>query len=191
VASTALVVALYAFRILDNNFPLWELSRNVGFGGSMRRFFLRVLVLLVAFIAAWFGYRYANRRAFLAGGPLPPPPSGQVTFAGSTPEHSFHLEEGNVLARIVFETAAPSNSHVQVRDVMLPPNGKSKLAALPGPALVDVYSGDGTMGLGEKAEKSERLTAGNWRPIPVGQELAFDNQGALPLVLRLYIFEAK
>jgi hypothetical protein len=186
-----LVVLLYVLKILDNNLFLCQVSFNVGFGGSMRRFFLLVLVLLVVVTAAWLGYRYANRRAFLASGPLPPPPSGQVTFAGSTPEHSFHLEEGNVLARVVFETAAPSNSHVQVRDVILPPNAKSKLAALPGPALVEVYSGDGTMALGEKAEKSDRLTGGNMRSVPAGQVLAFDNQGALPLVLRLYVFEAK
>ena len=157
----------------------------------MRRYFLLVLLLVVVVIAGWLGYRYANRSAFLASGPLPPPPSGQIKFAGSTPEYSFHLEECNVLARIVFEAAAPSNSHLQVRDVMLPPNAKSKLAALPGPALVEVYSGDGTMALGEKAEKSDRLTAGNMRSVPAGQVLAFDNQGALPLVLRFYVFEAK
>jgi len=157
----------------------------------MRRPFLLVLLVILVVTTAWFGYRYANRRAFLASGPLPPPPSGPVTFAGSTPEHSFHLEKGNVLARIVFEAAAPSNSHVQVRDVILPPNAKSKLAALLGPALVEVFSGDGTMALGEKAEIGDRLTAGNMRSIPAGQLLAFDNQGALPLVLRLYVFEAK
>jgi hypothetical protein len=156
----------------------------------MRRFFPLLLVLLVVSTAAWFAYRYANRRAFLASGPLPSP-SGQVTFAGSTPEHSFHLKEGNVLARIVFEMAAPSNSHIQVRDVMLPPNAKSKLPALPGPALVEVYSGEGTMSVGEKAEKGDGLTAGNMRSVPAGQMLAFENQGALPLVLRLYVFEAK
>jgi quercetin dioxygenase-like cupin family protein len=157
----------------------------------MRRNFLLVLLLVVVVIAGWLGYRYANRNAFLASGPLPPPPSGQVTFAGSTPEHSFHLEKGNVLARTVFETAAPSNSHVQVRDVMLPPKAKSKLAALPGPALVEVYSGEGKMALGEKEEKAEQLTAGSMRSVPAGQVLGFDNPGALPLVLRLYVFEAK
>jgi hypothetical protein len=157
----------------------------------MRRSFLLALVILVVVTVVWLGYRYANRRAFLASGPLPPPSSGPVTFAGSIPENSFHLEEGNVLARIVFEAGAPSNCHVEVRDVMLPPNAESKLAALPGPALVEVYSGDGTMAHDEKAGKSDRLTAGNMRSVPAGQVLAFDNRGALPLVLRLYVFEAK
>ena len=157
----------------------------------MRRFFLLVLFLVVVVTAGWLGYRYANRRAFLASGPLSPPPSGQVAFAGSTPEHSFHLEEGNVLARTVFEAAALSNSHIQIRDVMLPPNAKSKLAALPGPALVQVYSGEGAMVLGENTEKIDRLTAGTMRSVPAGQVLAFDNQAALPLVLRVYVFEAK
>jgi hypothetical protein len=91
----------------------------------------------------------------------------------------------------VFETTAPSNSHLEIRDVLLPPNSQSKLPALPGPALIEFYSGEGTITVGETAEKSEVLTSEILRSVPSGQGLAFDNKGTTPLVLRFYIFEAK
>jgi hypothetical protein len=158
----------------------------------MRRLLLLALLLLVIFGVAWYGYRYATRKAFLARESLPAAPSsGEIVYAGHPPEHSFRLEQNNVLVRTVFETTAPSNSHLEIRDVLLPPNSQSKLPALPGPALIEFYSGEGTITVGETAEKSEVLTSEILRSVPSGQGLAFDNKGTTPLVLRFYIFEAK
>src|SRR5260370_37355031 len=104
----------------------------------MRHRALLVVILIVLVGIAWFGYSYANRQAFLSNNALPPPPEqGPITFAGPTPANSFHVEEGNVLARTVFEVDAPSNTHVEIRDYMFPRNAKSKLGALPGAALRD------------------------------------------------------
>jgi hypothetical protein len=109
----------------------------------MRRGALLFVILIVLAGIAWFSYGYYNRQAFLSNNPLPPPPQGNaITFAGPTPANSFHVEGENILARTVFETDTPSNSHVQVRDYMFPPNAKSKLAALSGAAVLDVYSGE-------------------------------------------------
>lgn len=146
---------------------------------------LIVLTLVVSLVGC------ANRKAFIARSPLPPPPSQHVTFAGSTPEHPFHLEVGNVLSRTVFEAAGPSNSVVEVRDFMLPPHAKSQLAAFPGPALLDIYSGEGALWPGQKGEKGERLVPGQVRSVPAGQVLLFDNQGAYPMIVRLFVFEVK
>jgi hypothetical protein len=142
---------------------------------------LTVVLLLIA----------CNRKAFVAHGPVPAPPSQQVTFAGSTPAHPFHLDEGNVLSRIAFQAAGPSNSVIEVRDFMLPPHAKSHLAALPGPALLDIYSGEGALSLGLEAEKSERLVPGQMRSVPAGQGLVFDNQGEYPLTVRAFVLEVK
>jgi hypothetical protein len=157
------------------------------------RYWALLLVILVLLIGVgWFAYSYANRQAFLANNPLPPPPQqGPITFAGPAPPNSFHLEEGNVLARTVFETDAPANAHVEIRDYMFPPNAKSKLAALPGAAVLDVYSGEGTLAVGEQDGQGEHLVPAAVKSIAAGQSLAIDNQGALPLVVRVYVFEAK
>src|SRR5260370_4904429 len=115
----------------------------------MRHRALLVLTLIVLAGMGWFGYSCANRQAFLSKNALPPPPEqGPITFAGPTPANSFHVEEGNVLARTVFEVDAPSNTHVEIRDYMFPPNAKSKLGALPAAAVLDVYSGGCTLAVG-------------------------------------------
>lgn len=154
----------------------------------MRRRLLLATVVVVILLLAWIAYSLADRKAFVARGPLPPPPSDQVTFAGVAPEHPFHVAAGNILSRTVFQSSAPSNTQVEVRDFILPAHAKSQLAALPGPALLEVYSGEGALKLNEK---SERLTAGNMRSVAAGEVLAIDNSGTLPVVLRLYLFEAK
>ena len=158
----------------------------------MRPWALLLVILILLVGVGWFAYSYANRQAFLANNPLPPPPQqGQITFAGSVPPHSFHVEEGNVLARTVFETDAPSNVHVEIRDYMFPPNSKSKIAALPGAAVLDVFSGEGMVAMGEHGESAERLLPTSVKSLAAGQSLAIDNQGALPFVVRVYVFEAK
>jgi hypothetical protein len=155
----------------------------------MRHRALLVVILLVLAGIGWYAYSYANRQAFLSNNALPPPPEqGSITFAGPTPANSFHAEEGNVLSRTVFETDAPSNSHVQIRDYMFPPNAKSKLAALPGAAVLDVYSGESTVSVGAEGE---HLVPAAVKSVPAGQSLMIDNQGARPFVVRVYVFEAK
>jgi len=145
-------------------------------------------LVLAILLVAWIAYRLANREAFVARGALSPPPSEQITFAGSTPAHPFHLEAGNVLLRTVFRTAAPANSQVEVRDIVLPPRAKSQLSALPGVTLLEVYAGEAIL---LRNETSERLHPGTMRSVLGGEVLAINNLGTYPVVLRLYVFEAK
>lgn len=157
----------------------------------MRHWALLLIILIVLAGIGWFGYSYYNRQALLSNNPLPPPQGNAITFAGKTPAFSFHLEEGNVLTRTVFETNAPSNSHVQIRDYMFPPHAKSKLAALPGAAILDVYSGEGTLSVGSESAEGVHLVPATVKSLPAGQSVVMNNQGALPFVVRVYIFEAK
>jgi hypothetical protein len=101
----------------------------------------------------------------------------------------LHALEGNVLTRTVFETDAPGGAHVEVRDYLFPPHAKSSLAALPGPGIVDAYSGEGT--LSQSGGNGEHLAAGAIKSIPAGQPFVIDNQGDLSFVVRMYVFEAK
>ena len=158
----------------------------------MRHRALLVVILIVLVGIAWFGYSYANRQAFLSNNSLPPPPEqGPIKFAGPTPANSFHVEEGNVLARTVFETDAPGNAHVQIRDYMFPPKAKSKLGAQPGAAVLDVYSGEGTLSVGTEGAAGEHMVPAAVKSLAAGQSVVIDNQGALPFVVRVYVFEAK
>lgn len=151
-----------------------------------------ILTLLTAAIVgaslAWIIYRVNHRRAFVDYGPLAPPPSGHVQFAGAQPKNPFHLEEGNVLARTVFTAPGPSNSQIEVRDYRFPPHVRSRLAGLPGAAIIEVYFGTGTASWGGK---SEEVSDGYVRSVAVGQPLEFDNRGDYSLVVRIYLIEGK
>ncbi len=156
--------------------------------GRRKRVLPLLLSLIVLAIIAWIAYRLANPKAFVDRGPLAPPPSGEVQFAGATPQKAFHLEEGNVLARTVFSAPGPANSQIEVRDYRFPPHARSRLAALPGPAVLEVYAGTGAVTLGGK---SEDLAGGEVKSVAAGQALEFDNRGDYPLVVRFYIVEGK
>jgi len=154
----------------------------------MRRLLIVVVVVLLG-VLAYSGYRYARRNAVVARGPLPAP-SNELKFAGKLPEHPFQLQEGNVLSRVDFETPAPANSQIEIRDFILPPHVESRIAALPGPAIVEVSGGQGSLAVGEKEEK-ERLAPGDVKLVPAAQVLKFGNDAAYPLAVRIYLFEAK
>lgn len=150
---------------------------------------LPLLLLLIAIaIVVWIASRVYNREAFVDREPLAEETPSQAEFAGSQPKQAFHLEEGNVLERTVYSTAAPANSQVEVRDYKFPSHAKSHLGALPGPGVLEVYSGHGSLSL---EGKSEELASGVIKQLPAGQALDFDNQGDYSLVVRVYIVEGK
>lgn len=147
-----------------------------------------LLILLIAIaIFVWIALRIYNREAFVDREP-PGDETPSQEFAGSQPKQAFHLEEGNLLTRTVFSAAAPANSQVEVRDYKFPIHAKTHLGALPGPGVLEVYSGHGSLSLNGK---SEELSSGVIKQLPGGQALDFDNQGDYSLVVRLYLVEGK
>jgi len=161
---------------------------RVSQGARGRSRALPLLLLLIAVaILVWIVWRVNNRKAFVDR----EPPSGETTqaeFAGAQPKGAFHLEEGNVLARTVYSTAGPANSHIEVRDFKFPPHVKTHVAALPGPGVLEVYSGHGSM---MRGDQSEELANGVIKPVAAGQALEFDNMGDYSLVVRLYLVEGE
>jgi hypothetical protein len=47
------------------------------------------------------------------------------------------------------------------------------------------------LSVGEESTAGEHLTAAAVKSLPAGQTLVIDNKSALPLVARVYVFEAK
>jgi hypothetical protein len=149
------------------------------------------LVLLPAVIMFVVGGLTACRRshdAFVAHGPLPSPPSGQLKFAGAWPEHPFHKEPGNVFERTVFQTDGPNSSRIEIRDLLIPPRTKSQIAALPGPAVLELATGAATILLGEKPES---MVSGAMRSLPASKTVQVENPDTHPTMLRLYVIRAR
>jgi quercetin dioxygenase-like cupin family protein len=129
-----------------------------------------------------------EREAFVDRSPPDEEPQGEVKFAGSQPKNAFHLEEGNVLARTAFSTAGPANSQIEIRDFQFPPHVRTRLGALPGPGVIEVYSGRGAFAM---AGTTQELAGGVVKGVPAGQALEFDNTGDYSLVVRVYVVEGK
>jgi hypothetical protein len=120
--------------------------------------------------------------------PLPPPPTGELKYAGNPVPHPFTKQEGNHFARTAFETDGPGNSHIEVRDILIPPKAKSTVAPLPGSAVMDLSNGKVTLAIGDKREE---LSGGPMRALPGGQALEFENTESQPAAIRLFIIRAR
>ena len=147
-----------------------------------------LLILIVIVVIVWVVWRIANREAFVDREAPAEPPQGEVRFSGSQPNNSFRLQEGNVLARTAFSTPGPANTQIEIREFMFPPHARSLLGALPGPGVLEVYSGQGMLSV---AGKTEELAGGVIKAVPAGQALEFDNRGEYSLVVRIYAVEGK
>jgi hypothetical protein len=114
------------------------------------RGFLIAATLVSVTIACLNACQRSPKDAFVAHGPLPPPPTGEVRYAGTPLVHPFTKQAGNNYARTVFETEGPANSHIEVRDLLIPPRSKSTVSALPGPAVMELAAGGATLSNGDK-----------------------------------------
>jgi hypothetical protein len=120
--------------------------------------------------------------------PLPPPPAGELKYAGNPVPNPFTKQEGNHFDRTAFETDGPGNSHIEIRDILIPPKAKSTVAALPGSAVMDLSNGKVTLAMGDKREE---LSGGPMRALPGGQALEFENTDSQPASIRLFIIRAR
>jgi hypothetical protein len=145
----------------------------------------RVPLILLAVIA---GCQRTPKQAFVAHGRLPPASSGMLKFAGTPPAHPFHKEAGNYFARTVFEADGPKDSHIEVRDILIPPHTKSEIGSLPGPAVIEVADGRATLSAGNK---TTALVVSTMSELPPAQALRIENDDARPAIVRLYIIRAR
>jgi hypothetical protein len=144
--------------------------------------------LLCVAMACFTACQQNAQNAFVAHGPLPPPPTGEIKHAGASTANPFTKQEGNYFARTAFETDGPGNSHIEIRDVLFPPHTKGTVAALPGPGIMSPATGKATFGIGERAEMT---AAESVRSLPAGQALQFENSDSRPATIRLYVIRAR
>lgn len=113
--------------------------------------------------------------------------SGPNVFAAALPAHPFEAAPGGVFTRALFVTPGVPNTQIQVQDIQLPPTNSGDVADLPGPAILDVLAGEGTLSVGGQVL---HLAEGALQLIPAGQSLTISNASQRPMLLRLYLLEA-
>lgn len=152
------------------------------------RSILIACALVIAAVSGFTTHQRSEPTPPIVNKPLPPPPRGELKYAGNPVEHPFTKQEGNHFDRTAFEADGPGNSHIEVRDILIPPKAKSTVAALPGSAVMDLSNGKVTLTLGDKREE---LRGGPMRALPGGQALEFENTDSQPAAIRLFIIRAK
>jgi hypothetical protein len=152
------------------------------------RAFLVVNTLILAAVACFTACQRSPQTPPVVNKPLSPPPAGELKYAGVPPAHPFAKQTGNYYARTVFETDGPGNSHIEVRDFLIPPRSKSSVAVLAGPAVMDLVTGNATVSIGDKPEA---LAVGAIRSLPEGQAVQFENPDSQPAIVRLYVIRPR
>jgi hypothetical protein len=143
-----------------------------------------IALALAAFNLAWGQDGSHNKTR-----PLPPPPPGAAAYTSAPPAIPFQslgTQAGSM--RTVFQGPGPGNLKIEIRELMVGPRTAVRLDPLPGPALVNPRSGEGSLKAGDRAE---RLGIANVVSAPSGVPLEFQNSSEAPLVLTLYLVEVR
>jgi mannose-6-phosphate isomerase-like protein (cupin superfamily) len=109
----------------------------------------------------------------------------ETNFSSYTAKNPYKEVSTNLLARTVFEATGPAGTKIEVRDLFVPPGKTAEKVSLPGPALLEVLSGDGKMISGEK---SQELRIGMTLAVAQGAVFSMESRDIEPLVLRARVF---
>jgi len=110
--------------------------------------------------------------------------SGESNASPAASQNPYKEVAKNLLERTVFETAGPSGTQIEIRDVFVAPGTKVESVSLPGPAVLRVVSGEGSATI---AGKSQELGMGTAVTLPQDTSCALESRGIMPLVLRAHI----
>jgi len=139
----------------------------------------------IALVLAVSGLAFGQNGSHSDTGPLPPPPSGTAAYVGQPPTNPFEslgTQEGSM--RTIFLGQGPDNSNIEIREVIIGARALVRLDPLPGQALVDLRSGEGSLQAGDR---SIQLGVSNVISVASGVALEFRNSGDVPSVLRIYL----
>jgi hypothetical protein len=117
--------------------------------------------------------------------PLPPPPPGPITSSGALPVHPYAKAAGDGYARTLITAVAPGNVTTAVRNLVIRANGQSAISDLPGPGLLELVAGTGTLSVDGR---EFALTGDQLIQLDPLRTATLRNEGDQPLVVRLYLF---
>jgi hypothetical protein len=122
-------------------------------------------------------------------GPLSPPPPTAAPFVESAPVAAFkRIEDQNGSVRIAFNGIGPGGAKIEVRDVVIAPDGSIRFDSIKGQVVIDTRSGEG---LAKSGDLSTTLDPANVASIAANGKIELQNQGDVPLVLMMYVVEGR
>lgn len=143
----------------------------------------------IALIIAVSGLALGQDASQIDTGPLPPPPSGAAAYVGQPPAIPFQrlgTQDGST--RTIFQGQGPTNSNIEIREVIIGARTLVRIDPLPGQALVDLRSGEVSLQAGDR---SIQLGLSNIISVAPGMPLEFRNSSDVSSVLRIYLVEVR
>jgi len=125
-----------------------------------------------------------SQRGAKGVGTLPKPTANETRFSSYQPAHPYQQLAKGLLGRKVFQGTAGTMGSVEVDDLLVGPRQQCDTYAFQSPALFEVRSGAGTLHLGEQSQKIE---PGTVVPMPGGRTFTIQNEGDLPLGIRVQV----
>ncbi len=135
---------------------------------------------------------FAEKTMGGSAGLLPGPPAvGEIRFSQYQPETESQELTTGLLSQTAFDTAgetaaaAPAQSYrVEVRNLLVGPGKSTAEATLPGAAVFEVRSGNGTVTIGSA---SQEITTGSTFAVSEGESFRLTNSSEMGLALRVYV----
>jgi hypothetical protein len=119
---------------------------------------------------------------------LPEAGPDERNFSPDQPKTPYVEAAKGLLTRTVFETDAPGDTHIEVRDLLVGPGQTTASVSLPGAAILEVRLGGGTVVVHDKARQ---IQAGATMAVSEGESFVIENKGENPIAIRVHLIHAK
>jgi|SRR5580704_15475280 hypothetical protein len=110
---------------------------------------------------------------------LPEARPDETNFSPFTPRNPYKEAGTNLLERKVFQALGPGGIKIELLDLFVLPGKTADHISLPGPAVLEVLSGEGKITNGDKPQE---LRTGTTFSIAQGASLSLESKSGVPLV---------
>ena len=109
-------------------------------------------------------------------------------LASNVPQLPYAQQAPGLLARKRYDDIGPSGTRIEVDDLLVGPHQHVKQLQLPGPALLEVNSGAGTLRVNGQ---EQRLQTGSTVSVDSQAALDLDNAATDPLAIRAFVMKSE
>jgi len=119
---------------------------------------------------------------------LPEARPDERNFSPDQVKNPYAEVSKGLLTRTVFETDAPGDVHIEVRDLLVGPGQTAASVSLPGAAVFEVRLGSGNVVVDGKIRE---IQTGSTMALSEGESFVVENKGENPIAIRVHLIHAK
>jgi len=119
---------------------------------------------------------------------LPEARPDERNFSPDQVKNPYAEVSKGLLTRTVFETDAPGDVYIEVRDLLVGPGQTTASVSLPGAAVFEVRLGSGKVVVDGKTRE---IQTGATLAVSEGESFVVENKGENPIAIRVHLIHAK